>query len=89
MRVTFDPDADAAYIYLTRFGEVARTVPLVDLEEGSSFELIVDLDRDGRIVGIEVQLAGGRLPPELLRGAKRPPWFVRAIVAARSFRDRG
>jgi uncharacterized protein YuzE len=46
MRVTYDPEADAIYIELRR-GEPVDTR---DLEEG----VTVDLDANGRVIGLEV-----------------------------------
>jgi uncharacterized protein YuzE len=58
MRVTYDPAADAMYIYLTeraaRAPEVARTAEVAP-------GLMLDFDRDGRVIGIEM-LAVSRLP---------------------------
>lgn len=45
-RVTYDPVADALYVRV-RDGEVADTV---EVAEG----VIVDLDREGRVLGIEI-----------------------------------
>jgi uncharacterized protein YuzE len=61
MRMTYDPAADAMYLYLTERaaedGEVART-------EEVAAGLILDYDRDGRVIGIEMlsvsQLPGAR-----------------------------
>jgi uncharacterized protein YuzE len=66
MRVTYDKDADAAYIYFhspARSGESARTVPLSDVLP----EIIVlDFDREDRLIGMEVLDASRLLPPEFL-----------------------
>ena len=66
-RVEYDPEANAAYIYLTDeipAGGVARCVPLDPIEVGGMVNL--DLDADGRILGIEVLDARGKLVPGLL-----------------------
>ncbi|HWM73924.1 MAG TPA: DUF2283 domain-containing protein [Nocardioides sp.] len=65
-RVEYDPEADAAYIYLVEeilSGGVARTISM-DPREGM---VNIDLDSDGRIGGIEVMDARRMLPPDLLR----------------------
>ena len=55
MRFTYDPDADAAYVYLVDEippGAVARTA-MCDVEfDGGSVHL--DLDSGGRLLGIEI-----------------------------------
>lgn len=70
MRVTYDADADAAYIYLVDqigAGGVERTVPVDPSEAGGMINL--DFDVSGYLVGIEVLDASSFLPPELLGGA--------------------
>lgn len=67
MRITYDPDADAAYLYLSDeipAGGVARTVPV----EALAAEMMVNLDFDAsnRLVGIEVMDASRVLPADLL-----------------------
>jgi uncharacterized protein YuzE len=49
MRVTYDQDADAMYIYLSE-KDVAKTVRV-------SSRVIVDLDADGNLRGVEVLFA--------------------------------
>lgn len=66
-RVSYDPVADAAYIYLTHEilpGGVAKTVSVDPMTIGGMVN--VDLDAEGRIVGIEVLGAKSRLDPQLL-----------------------
>ncbi|MFE6857262.1 DUF2283 domain-containing protein [Nocardia sp. NPDC057668] len=68
-RVTYDPVADAAYIYLTReipAGGVTKTVPVDPIAIGGMVNL--DLDANGVIVGIEVLGARSKLDPDLLPG---------------------
>jgi len=54
MQITYDKKADAMYIYFQRDKKVARTVELSDL-------LIADLDRRGKILGVEVLCASRQL----------------------------
>ncbi|MFD3403747.1 DUF2283 domain-containing protein [Kribbella sp. NPDC058693] len=70
MRLTYDPDADAAYVYLVDVigpGEVTRTVPSM-LELDNAF-IAFDLNSDGKIVGFEILGASRVLPPDTLRTA--------------------
>ncbi|MET8231175.1 DUF2283 domain-containing protein [Micromonospora sp. NPDC005298] len=63
---SYDSDADAAYLYLDHpipAAGVRRTVPF-DPADG---EYTLDLDPEGRVVGLEILGAGTRLPPPLLR----------------------
>jgi uncharacterized protein YuzE len=64
MRVTFDDEADAAYIYLVEESlKPLQTVPV----EGILFWMInLDFDADGRLIGIEVLDARRLLPREFL-----------------------
>lgn len=70
MRLSYDADADAAYIYLvdeTSFGGVARTLPVDALASEAMINL--DFDADGTLLGLEVMDASKILPTELLRGS--------------------
>ena len=60
VRVTYDVDADAAYIYLQAIpaGGVERTIP-VELANG---EVSLDFDARGKLIGIEILGAGAVLP---------------------------
>jgi uncharacterized protein YuzE len=66
MKVTYDDDVDAAYIYLTDIaaGGVATTVP--GWPDSEAFMVNLDFDGDGRLIGIEVMEASMKLPPEFL-----------------------
>jgi uncharacterized protein YuzE len=61
--VTYDPEADAAYIYLGH-GKIMRT------EEAGPF--IYDVDSEGRIVGIEILHASQVLAPGDWQKARLP-----------------
>jgi uncharacterized protein YuzE len=70
MRVVYDREADAAYLYFLpseAASEVARTVPLDPSEIDG--EINLDFDRNGRLVGVEVQDASRFLDPSLLEEA--------------------
>jgi uncharacterized protein YuzE len=77
MRVTYDPDADAAYIYLVpaiKPGESHETVTVAkdDANQELERDLMLDFDREGRLLGIEVLAARGFLRDELLDSAPPP-----------------
>ncbi len=76
MRVTYDPQVDAGYIYLREIdsGGAKHTVPLDDLEcsVDAVASLILDFDDEGRLIGIEALGASEVLPPEILRDAEPP-----------------
>lgn len=57
MRTELDKEADAAYIYFKEIadGEVAETITLND-------SVNIDLDKDGKVLGIEILDASKRLP---------------------------
>jgi len=66
VRVTYDSDSDAAYIYLTEVATrgVVTTVP--GLPDSEAFMVNLDFDTDGRLIGVEVMDASAKLPPEFL-----------------------
>jgi uncharacterized protein YuzE len=61
--MTYDPEADAAYIYLGR-GKIDRQ------EEAGPF--ICDVDAEGRIIGIEILSASKILAPGEWQAARLP-----------------
>ena len=70
MKVTYDPAADAAFIYLVdviRPGQIVQS-QMCDLEirEGA---VILALDAGQQLLGIEILGASRLLPPEVLAGA--------------------
>jgi len=62
--VTYDPEADAAYIYFS-------TGPVQESEEVSR-GVVFDYDRDGCIIGMEVLGANKKLPAALLAQSLPP-----------------
>ncbi|MHB0915648.1 MAG: DUF2283 domain-containing protein [Thermoleophilia bacterium] len=66
MWITYDQDADAAYIYLREIeaGGSVKTYPCDPLEVDGMINL--DFDKEGRLVGIEVLGASNKLPPEVI-----------------------
>lgn len=74
MRVSYDPSVDAAYIRLVDSigtGGVDFTYGCDPSEVGGMIHL--DFDADGRLVGLEVLGASGKLPIALLNQAERAP----------------
>ncbi|MDX6287729.1 MAG: hypothetical protein QOG53_3214 [Frankiales bacterium] len=72
MRVTYDPSADAAYIYLTGAALMpGRDSIPCDVPEGMQAMVILDW-KEGKIVGLEVLDAAALLHPDLLAEAVRP-----------------
>lgn len=61
--MTYDPEADAAYIYLGK-GKIAETA------EAGPF--IYDLDAEGRVIGIEILSASKVLAPGEWKHARLP-----------------
>lgn len=64
MKITLDKEADAAYIYFKEIsdGEVANTISLNE-------SVNIDLDKDGKTIGIEILNASKNLPVTALRSA--------------------
>ena len=70
MRITYDPAADAAYIYLTgeRLTRGRTSIPAAPPEGVQAF-IILDW-KDDRLVGIEILDASTRLHHDLLDQAE-------------------
>lgn len=70
MRIDYDPEANAAYIYLSEdryAGVAAKTYPCDPIAVGGMINL--DFDTDGRLIGVEVMDADKKLAPETLVAA--------------------
>lgn len=72
MRITYDPQVNAAYIYLTDapLDSGRDSIPL-EVPEGTGAMVVMDW-KDGRIVGLEVLAATALLHPDLLALAEPP-----------------
>jgi uncharacterized protein YuzE len=70
MKITYDREANAAYIYLVPIanGGVAQTYPCDPVEVNGMINL--DFDREGRLLGIEVLDASHKLPKAVLDAAQ-------------------
>ena len=73
MRFTYDPEADAAFLYIVDQigpGQAARS-EMCDLEIRESAVILV-LDANERLLGIEFLGASRLVPEEVLDRAERP-----------------
>ena len=74
MKITYDKDADAAYIQFVDEildGEASTQVHSIETP-GQKGEIIIDFDAEGRILGLEVLGAKDVLRGETLAQARRP-----------------
>ena len=72
MKLTYDGQADMAYLYIAEDvadGDAAVTVVVDD--EDLRGDLAVDLDADGRVLGIEIFNPRAQLRPDVLASAVR------------------
>jgi len=60
MKIEYDKIADAMYIYLKK-AKVFKTIKMQD-------RLIVDLDKKGNVIGIEVLDASSQMPKKSIKG---------------------
>jgi uncharacterized protein YuzE len=72
VRITYDPDADAAYIHLTDepLAPGRHSIPC-DPPDGMRAWVVMDW-KDGKIAGLEVLDASALLHADLLAQAERP-----------------
>ena len=69
--MTYDPEVDAAYVYLREPEARHGTVTSLPVENAPGM-IVLDFDTDGCLFGIEVLDASKLIPPELLDTAGRP-----------------
>ncbi|MFF8831157.1 DUF2283 domain-containing protein [Streptomyces sp. NPDC015131] len=69
MRVQYDASVDMAYISLG--GEIGPGEAVRQVPAGEDGVALLDLDADGRLLGIEVPDARARLRPGVLEAAER------------------
>ena len=69
LRVTFDPEADAAYINLVDIGPGEAVTTVAGEDEAAGINL--DSDTDGRLLGIEIESASYRLRASAIEQAER------------------
>ena len=65
MRIEYDKEADTAYIYFKEIeaGEVVQTISLNDA-------VSIDLDKEGKTIGIEILDASKNLPRNAMKSAQ-------------------
>jgi uncharacterized protein YuzE len=69
MRVTYDRESDAAYIYLTPVGVEHSAAFTYACDPGEvNGQIQLDFNKDGQLIGIEVLDASRLLPEEFLVG---------------------
>jgi uncharacterized protein YuzE len=74
MKITYDSDADAAYIQVVPAigpGQVAEQIHSI-ATPGHKGEINLDFDSSGRLLGVEVLQAGDVIAAEVLAAAERP-----------------
>lgn len=76
IRVTYDRQVDASYVYLVAAAHRSRPVRQVPAVIGVSF----DLDATGRILGVEILDAKRRLRPETIDQAEGGPVPVESLL---------
>jgi len=70
VRITYDRNANTAYIFLTGDQlDTGRNTVIAPAPEGTNATAILDW-KDGRLVGIEILDASERLHPDLLNEAE-------------------
>lgn len=67
MRIEYDKEADAAYIYIVESIEDGEALKTIELNEN----IILDFDKDGKLLGIEILDASKVLSKELLISSNR------------------
>jgi uncharacterized protein YuzE len=68
MRMTLDAEADAAYVEIA--GADHRSVENIAVDRPDGM-IVLDFDRDGHLLGVEVLGATSLLPAEILAAADR------------------
>ena len=71
MRMTYDSDADAAYLAIGDEVADGSAVENVVIERPGRGDIVLDFDADGRLLGVEVIGATGLLRPATLAAAIR------------------
>jgi uncharacterized protein YuzE len=70
MRLVYDAQSDHAYLHFTN-GSADNHFTLSEEEFHPLWGVSLDMDTDGRVIGIEFERASQVLPPELLEQAER------------------
>lgn len=69
--LTYDAEANAAYLELAPRNTEARKRQVWASPEGLKFDLVLDLDPDGRLLGVEIIGARDALTQETLAAATK------------------
>jgi uncharacterized protein YuzE len=73
MRISYDPEVDAAYITVVdQIGSGEAVKQVIVPREETNAEFILDFDSEGSLLGIEVLAARSGLRPETIAQAERP-----------------
>lgn len=64
MKITFDKEADAAYIYIEEETKEGASVKTIEVNE----DIILDFDKDDKLLGIEILNASKNISREFLLG---------------------
>jgi uncharacterized protein YuzE len=72
IEVTYDDEANAAYMQFAPGYAAPRMRQVWPEIKGLSFDLILDIDPDGRILGLEIIGAREALREDMLRNATEP-----------------
>jgi uncharacterized protein YuzE len=71
IRVTYDPDANAAYLYLSDPQSPGVSIAMYPCDPAKVGGMInLDFDNEGRLIGVEVLAARSKLPLYLLDEAE-------------------
>lgn len=70
MRIEYERSTDQAYIYLREIaaGDAVTQIPILE----DVIHVVLDLDVEGRLIGVDVMGASQSLPPEILSDAPEP-----------------
>lgn len=71
MKITYDAEADAAYITIGAdigYGESEEQISFIDTPNGQT-QVTIDVDKDGYILGFEVLAASLGLRSDVLKNA--------------------
>ncbi|MCI9887493.1 DUF2283 domain-containing protein [Micrococcales bacterium 31B] len=71
MKLTYDKEADAAYLHIVddiAEGQSVRQLSVPDNDDAPG-QFVLDFDRDGMLLGLEILFASEVLPVKVLRAA--------------------
>ncbi len=72
MRMTFDAEADAAYIYVSESSRMASDYETCGRAVDGGGAIILAYDQDSRLIGVEILGASRLLPPDAIANATGP-----------------